>query len=133
MSGLQFAIGAEHAPIIEAAATLLLRHYKSAGIRAPAVLQEMAEWASVVLRGLSVAPLDVPVHDGPVAVLLSIPAAAAELGCSPSKVKRLIASGRLATVDFDGVRRIHRTDLDAYTDALRQRSPRERMTLKEAR
>ena len=74
-----------------------------------------AAWkqAQVVARGLSGEELDDPPHSDVVEpLLLTLPQAAELLGCSVSKVKSMIAKGQLPTVDFDGVRRIRRTDVE---------------------
>lgn len=122
MTGLQFTIGAEHAPIVDAAFTPILRRYREAGMRAPADIEALTQWARVVKTALS---LEIPaslLDDPPVAALLSLPAVARELSCSVSKVKKLVADGVLATVDFDGRRRIRRADLDVYVASLGPRS-----------
>jgi len=132
VTGLQFTVGAEHAPIVDAAFAPILRRYREAGMRAPADIVDLAEWARLVKTALA---LDLPFDlsdDAPVAALLSLPAVAAELGCSVSKVKKLVAAGAIPTVDFDGVRRIRRADLDAYVDGLGPSSFRQHVTLKEA-
>lgn len=130
MTGLQFTVGAEHAAILDAALAPILRRYREAGMRAPADIEALAQWARVVKSALSVdLPLDLP-DDAPVALLLSLPDVATELACSVSKVKKIVADGLLATVDFDGVRRVHRDDLDAYVQGLRARPMIDRLEVK---
>lgn len=132
MTGLAFTLNAALAPHLDAALAAHLRRLREAGIRAPVDLVDLAEWARLVTRGLS-APLEcLAADDAPMAQLLSFPAAAAELGCSASKVKKLVAAGAIPTVDFDGVRRIRRSDLDAFVAGLGPSSFRQHVTLKEA-
>jgi excisionase family DNA binding protein len=132
LTGLQFTVGAEHAPILDRALELLFKQMADCGIRPSADALELRQWAQVVLRGLALPPAGLPADDGPVPQLLTIPDAAGELRCGVTKVKKLIATGQLPTVDFDGVRRIRRADLDAYVAGLAPRSFRQHVSLKEA-
>ena len=50
--------------------------------------------------------------------LLTLAQAAEQLGCSESKVKALIAAGKLPVIDFGGVRRVRRVDLEAFVERL---------------
>jgi excisionase family DNA binding protein len=130
MTGLQFVVGAEHAPILDAALPPLLRRYREAGMQAPADIVELAKWARLVTSGLALAPTAIPPDDAPMVSLLSFTAVATELGCSLSKVKKLVADGKLATVDFDGVRRVHRDDLEVFLQALRAQKLHDRLEVK---
>jgi excisionase family DNA binding protein len=136
VTGLQFTVDAALAPHLDAALTTHLRRLREAGIRAPVDIIELAEWARLVTSGLSSPPPVLLVDDAPMAQLLSFPAAAAELGCGVSKVKKLVAAGALPTVDFDGVRRIRRADLDAFMAGLPPSPPpssfRDRIVTKDA-
>lgn len=57
-----------------------------------------------------------------VIVLLTLDEVADALRVSRRKAESLVASGQLPSVKIDGARRVHRDDLDAYLDALRQDS-----------
>lgn len=129
---LAFVVPAELAPTIDAALTPLLRRMRQEGIQAQAGALELAAWAQVVVRGLSLPSGPAGVEDAPMTttLLLSLPDVAAELACSVSKVKKLVDSGALPTVDFDGVRRVTREDLDGYVQSLRAGRLADRLEVK---
>lgn len=128
---LAFIVRPELAPELDRALELLFKQMADGGIRASAGALELRQWAQVVIRGLALASVAVSADDGPVAQLLTIPDAAGELRCGVTKVKKLIATGALPTVDFHGVRRIRRQDLDEFVAGLPPGTFRSRMTLKE--
>lgn len=64
-------------------------------------------------------------------LLLSLPEVGVVLGCSPSKVKRLIADGELPAVMVGKVRRVRRVDVDAYLERLAGASFRDRLERKD--
>lgn len=118
VNGLVFVVSAEHAIHLDRALSSHLRHLQDAGVPAPVDLVELWNWAKMVRHGLA-SPLPLPEEeDAPKAHLLSLPQVAAELGCGVTKVKRLIAGGKLPTVLFEGVRRVRRADLEAYEAGL---------------
>lgn len=129
---LAFIVEPDLAPVIDRALELLFKRMCANGTRPPLAAVELQRWAQVVTRGLALATGGLPSDDAPVALLLTIPDVAAELGCGVTKVKKLITAGHLPTVDFDGVRRVRRQDLDAYIAGLPPGTFRDRIITKEA-
>lgn len=127
MDGLVFVVGAEHAPHLEHALGAHLRHLRETGAKAPPEIADLWKWSQLVVRGLALPSHPSGEEDPHVGLLLTLPQVATELGCGVTKVKRLIAEGKLATVQFEGVRRVRRTDLQDYAASLRpSRQPKAR-------
>jgi excisionase family DNA binding protein len=118
MDGLVFLVGAEHAPHLERALGAHLRHLRETGVKAPPEIVDLWKWAQTVARGLTLPVPSSGEEDLPVCLLLTLPQVATELGCGVTKVKRLIAEEKLPTVQFEGVRRVRRTDLQDYAARL---------------
>ena len=119
MTALQLVISPELSPHIAKALGVHVRWCDVNGIPVPDGLVEVQKWAQVVARGLS-SPL--PLLEGDDAhvepLILTLPQAAEVLGCSVSKVKTLIAAGQLPVIDFGGVRRVRRSDIEAFVERL---------------
>lgn len=119
---LAFVVRPELAPVLDRALGLLFKQMADCGIRPSVDALELRQWAQVVMHGLSLASVAVPVDDPPMPALLTLPEVARELGCGVTKVKKLVATGALPAVDFDGVRRVRRQDLDSFVAGLGPRS-----------
>lgn len=119
MTGLVLQLDAELAPHVARALAVHLRWCRDNGISVADGLDEAQRWAEVVARGLT-SPVALPAGDdaGVEPLLLTIPQTAELLGCSASRVKTLIAAGQLPVVDFGGVRRVRRVDVDAFLEKL---------------
>ena len=118
-SPLQLVVAPELAPHLARALADHLRYCRTNGIPVTDGLAEVQKWAEVVARGLS-SPLPLTAgDDGTVLpLILTFNQAADLLGCSVSKVKTLIAAGQLPAVDFGGVRRVRRVDIEAFVERL---------------
>lgn len=119
MTALVIQLDAEVAPHLARALSGHLRWCRDNGVTVPDGLIEALEWAQVVVRGLN-SPSPLPGDDsGPVEpLILTLPQTAELLGCSVTKVKTLIDTGQLLAVDFGGVRRVRRADIDVFLEHL---------------
>lgn len=116
---LQIVIDAEMAPHLAAALEDYARRRRANGLPAVDGLSAALKWSQVVARGLRLPVERQVLEDARMpSLLLSMPQVAVELGCSKTKVESLIKAGRLKVVDFEGVRRVRRVDLEAYLDGL---------------
>lgn len=116
---LQLVVAPELSPHIARALDVHLRWCRDNGIPVADGLVDVQKWAQVVARGLS-SPLPLLAgDDAPVEpLILTLPQAAEALGCSVSKVKTLVKTGQLPVTDFGGVRRVRRSDLEAFVERL---------------
>jgi excisionase family DNA binding protein len=106
------------------AAVMWQRQRKVDGMPFDADLADVVTMLAGVRPRPTVTPVDETLpaaHSEPV-MLMRYSEAAARLAVSERTVKRLVARGRLRRVRLGAAARIHRDDLDAYTDTLREES-----------
>lgn len=119
MTALVLQVDADLAPHVARALSTHLAWCRTNGVTVPDGLAEVLKWSQVVARGLSSPPaLDVTDDVVVEPLILTIPQVAELLGCGQTKVKTLVDAGQLPVVDFGGVRRVRRADVDAFIEKL---------------